>query len=382
MVWDWLFKSNYDERVKSVLKLQRSRNYILDNVARIATFCSDEEFYLLLFPVLYWGPFCDAKLAWNLCICVGLGLPIGNILKNIFCIRRPSSPPVWQFNTSNEEHEFALPSTHALLASAVSIHIAIHHITTYQHHEWTLLIGWLLFVIFWTTSISISRVYMGAHTFQDIVLGGMVGSIFGLTLSIVLEVLHDIFVRGSSSVVIISALFCIVLIHCHPIDKTSKINFYLSEGTFDYTSPLVGLTLGGIISRSWYFYVCRQCISTWDSDLLLRYLIGAPISISAYFILRKFLPYVLEPTFRLMRVRAHYIPYSDYAKYITTCIKQFSETIPNGDFNNNEEETRYQNPELLIAWVRIYTKFFMYTALTILVSVGIPVLTGWIIGEK
>jgi len=382
MVWEWLFKKSYDERIQAIIKLQRSRNYLLDNVARIATFCSDEEFYLLLFPLLYWGPFCDAKLAWNLCICVGLGLPLGNILKNLFCIRRPSSPPVWQFHTSSEEHEFALPSTHALLASAVSIHIALHHITTYQHYEWTLLIGWFLFVLFWTASISLSRVYMGAHTYQDIVLGGIVGSIFGLLLSIVLEILHDIFIQQSSSVVIISALFSIILLHFHPIDKSSKLNFYLSEGTFDYTSPLVGLTLGGILSRSWYFYVCQQCISTWNLDLFIRYIIGAPITISLYIVIRRLLPYIIEPIFRLFRIRAHYIPYSDYAKYISSRIKQFSE-IPNGDNSNYEENNgRHQNPELLIAWVRIYTKFFLYIALTYTVAVGIPVLCGWILEKK
>jgi len=382
MIWDWIIKTSYDERVQAVLKLQRSRNYILDSIARVATFCSDEEFYLMLFPLLYWGPICDTKLAWNLCICVGLGLPIGNILKNLFCIRRPSSPPVWQFNTSSEEHEFALPSTHALLASSVSVHIALYHITNYQHYDWTLLIGWFLFVLFWTISISLSRVYMGAHTFQDIVLGGIIGTIFGLLLSIVLEISHDYIVQSSYSVVLISALFSLLLIHCHPIDKSSRLNFYLSEGTFDYSSPLVGLTLGGILSRSWYTPVSKQCIPTPNLDLLLRYVIGGPLTIASYVLIRKTLPYIIEPIFRLFRIRAHYIPYSDYAKYITSCIKQVSE-ISNGYHVKEEEQNgRHQNPELLLCWVRIYTKFLLYIALTFTVAVVVPVITGWVLEKK
>jgi len=293
-------------------------------------------------------------------------------------------------NTSSEEHEFALPSTHALLASAVSIHIALHHITNYQHNEWTLLIGWFLFVLFWTASISLSRVYMGAHTYQDIVLGGIVGSIFGLTLSILLEILHDYIVERSSSVVIISALFSLIILHCHPINKENKLNFYLSEGTFDYTSPLVGLTLGSILSRSHYLFVHNQCISGWNKMLVLRYLVGTPISVGCYILVRRLLPYILEPIFRLLRVRAHYIPYSDYARYITSCIKQFSETeIPNGVIpHHGEEETngkihhQNQNPELLLAWVRIYTKFFLYLVLTYTVTAGIPVITEWILMKK
>jgi len=371
--------------VQSVLKLQRSRNYLLDNMARIATFCSDEEFYLLLFPLLYWGPICDAKLAWNLCICVGFGLSLGNILKNLFCIRRPCSPPVWQFHTSSEEHEFALPSTHALLASAVSIHIALHQITKYHHYEWTILIGWFLFVVFWTFSISLSRVYMGAHTFQDIVLGGIIGSIYGLLLSLVLEILHDSIVQGSYAVLIISTIFSVILIHFHPIDKSSRLNFYLSEGTFDYTSPLVGLALGAIISRSWEKFVGQQCIATWNTDLLLRYLIGAPVCIASYILIRRLLPYVIEPIFRLFRIRAHYIPYSEYAKYITSCIKHVSELpIEEKSVQQKEETTngKFPNPECLLAWVRIYTKFFLYMTLTVTVAVGIPVMDGWIFKKK
>jgi len=358
-----------------------------------------KNFYLMLFPLLYWGPICDVKLAWNLCVCVGLGLPIGNILKNVFCIRRPSSPPVWQVNTATEEHEFALPSTHALLASAVSIHIALYHITNYQQYEWTLLIGWFLFVILWTTSISLSRVYMGAHTFQDIVLGGIVGTIFGLTLSIILEILHDLLVAQSSSVVILSALFAIIIIHCHPINKDNRLNFYLSEGTFDYTSPLVGLTLGSILSRSHYLFVYNQCINGWNSKLLVRFGVGLPISISCYILVRKLLPKILEPIFRTLRIRAHYIPYSDYIKYITSCIKHFSEDIPNGVLLHHEDGTNgangangtngkhfqyqyQQNPELLLAWVRIYTKFFLYLVLTYTVVVGVPHICEWILEKK
>lgn len=67
MVFDWIFKESYEERVQAVLHFQRSRNSILDYAARFATFCSDEEFYLMMFPLLYWGPVCDVKLGKMLC---------------------------------------------------------------------------------------------------------------------------------------------------------------------------------------------------------------------------------------------------------------------------------------------------------------------------
>jgi len=344
----------------------------------------DEEFYLLMFPLLYWGPVCDAKLGWDLCVCIGLGLPIGNILKNLFCIRRPSSPPVWQLHTSNEEHEFALPSTHALLASSVSIVVAYHQIDRYEQYNWTVLLGWILFISVWTCSISLSRVYMGAHSYQDIVFGVIVGTIFGTILAFLLNRLHESLVQGSSFIDQCSVLFSFILLHGHPINKSTRLNFYLSEGTFDYTSPLVGLTLGGILSRSWYSPVSQQCIPTWNLDLFLRYIIGVPASIGSYILIRKLLPYLIEPIFKFLRIRAHYIPYTEFAKYLTNGIKVYSEGIPPGDIkeDNNTCNGKLPNPELLLAWVRIYTKFFLYIALTYTVAVFIPILTGFILEKR
>jgi len=387
MVWHWLFKKPYEDRVQAVLLFQRSRTNVFDFMARLATFCSDEEFYLLMFPILFWGPICDAKLASDLCVCIGLGLPIGNILKNIFCIRRPSSPPVWQNHTSNEEHEFALPSTHALLASSVSIFVALYHIRHYDHVNTIAILGWGILVLFWSCSISLSRVYMGAHSFQDIVLGGIVGSIYGVLLSLALSRLHESLVQGSSTVVIISCLFSIIIIHSHPINKSTRLNFYLSEGTFDYTSPLVGLTLGGIISRAWYSSTTQNCISTPNFDLILRYLIGVPISVLSYILIKKLLPYIIEPIFRLLGIRAHYIPYSEFARYVTNAIKQHSDnhTIINGEMYKEDTITtngKGANPDLLLAWVRIYTKFFLYLALTYIVAVIVPIIHGFILEKR
>jgi len=381
MVWHWLFSKSHEERVQAVLQFQRSRNGWFDYIARFATFCSDEEFYLMMFPLFFWGPICNPKLAWDLCVCIGLGLPLGNILKNIFCIRRPSSPSLWQVHTSNEEHEFALPSTHAILASSVSILVAYHQIGRYEDCNWLVLLSWGMFVLFWTCSISLSRVYMGAHSFQDIVFGGIIGSIYGIGLSIVLQRLHESLVQGSYVVVLLSTLISIVIIHGHPINKSTRLNFYLSEGTFDYTSPLVGLTLGGILSRPWYPNTTQQCITTWNLDLFLRYIIGVPTTITSYILIRRLLPYIIEPIFRLLRIRAHYIPYSEFAKYLTNAIKLQSEIIPQREQEENGSNGKIPNPELLIAWVRIYTKFFLYIALTYSVAVFVPVITG-LLSEK
>jgi len=393
-MFKWLNES-YEDRVKAVVHFQRFRgcSTLLDLIARIATFCSAEEFYLALFPILYWGPYCDAKLGYNLCVCVGLGLPIGNILKNTFCVRRPNSPQVWQYHTSNEEHEFALPSTHALLSASVSIYTALHHMSHYDHYQSVFLIlAWLLFVVAWTACISLSRVFLGAHSFQDIFLGSVIGMIHGLLLSVLLEVFHETLVEGSYWVMLCCLSFLLVVLHSHPIDKSSRLNFHLSEGTFDYTSPLLGLALGGMISRSWYFPVQEYCIPSWDFSLFIRYLFGFPISVASYFAIKKTLPHIIEPIMKSLKIKAHYISYSDYAKYLAQEIKCSAklEDSPGVDVVTGAaasvEETNGKvngkNPEYLLAWVRIYTKLILYVGLTFTVSVIVPLVAGLILNNK
>jgi hypothetical protein len=189
-------------------------------------------------------------------------------------------------------------------------------------------------------------------------------------------------VEGSSSIVIISSLFSFIIIHTHPINKSSRLNFHLSEGTFDYTSPLVGLTLGGILSRSWYFPVAKQCIANWNLDLFLRYFFGLPVAIASYILMKKFLPIIIEPIFKLLRIRAHYIPYAEFAKYVSSGIRHYSETQTEKIHTDFHTNGKYPNPDYQLAWVRIYTKFFLYVALTYTVAVLVPILTGLLLEKK
>jgi len=380
---EWFYES-YEDRVKAVVCFQeRFRTSILDGIARVATFCSDEEFYLITLTILYWGPICETKLAFNLCVCVGLGLPIGNILKNIYCVRRPSSPPVWHYATSNEEVEFASPSTHALLSSSVSLFTALHFLSNYDHHKSKLLlVVWIFVVLLWTVSISISRVYMGAHTFQDIVFGGTVGLFFGVLLSVALETFHETLIIGSPIISFLSLATVLLVLHAHPINKSTRLNFHLSEGTFDYTSPLLGLTLGGIICRNWFKSVELMCISTLNYELLFRFMIGTPFTIFSYILTKKLLPYFIEYFLKLLRIKAHYIPYTEFSKYVSIAIKYHTESNINKEKDDNNNG-KIQNPEYLLAWTRIYTKFILYVVLTFNVSVVVPVLTDmWFKNQK
>ncbi|CAE7433033.1 sppA [Symbiodinium sp. CCMP2592] len=80
------------ERVKegaqSVHRLQESfRCKVLDHVFPIASFFAEEEFYLLLLPLLFWCG--DYRFARHMTYVVCFGLVWGNLLKDVFRLPRP-----------------------------------------------------------------------------------------------------------------------------------------------------------------------------------------------------------------------------------------------------------------------------------------------------
>jgi len=299
-------------------------------------------------------------------------------------------------------------------------------------------LSWLVFVVCWTVCISLSRVYLGAHSFQDIVIGGIIGVPFGILSFSLLEIYHEKLVMEPFWIILFVMGIFVLFMHTHPIDKSSRLNFHLSEGTFDYTSPLLGLTLGGLLFRPWHVSTQEQCIASLNPSLLIRWVIGASVSIFSYIYIKKILPKFIEPIFKSLKIKAHYIPYSEFTKYVTHSIKSSTsiqetgqkveegievkngytngykngytngytnghetsnnghanshetsnnghanghETSNNGhDTSNNNGNTssngQYQNPELLIAWVRVYTKLCLYIVITYVTAVFVPQTTG------
>jgi len=88
-----------------------------------------------------------------------------------------------------------------------------------------------------------------------------------------------------------------------------------------------------------------------------------------------------------LNVKAHYIPYGEFAHYVGNGIKVHLEVltkntlVDNGHVDNGQVEIENENgklvnPEGLLAWGRIYAKFLLYVFLTFTVAVFVPVFTG------
>jgi len=145
----------------TVLAIQTYRMPVLDAVFQAITFMAEEEFYLVALPVLFW--IADYQLGFRLTFVICTGLFVGNIVKDVFQLPRPASPPVWRPHhnlDSTALQDFGFPSTHAMNAVTNSLVVAWHY--NRMHAPALMLCG------LYVGLLSFSRLYLGAHTGTDI----------------------------------------------------------------------------------------------------------------------------------------------------------------------------------------------------------------------
>jgi len=131
---------------------------------RFFTFLGEEEFFVLVMPVLFW------------CFSPGLGLRIGlllmvsNSLNTYLKMLFHSTRPYWLTNQVRgwvSETSFGFPSNHAQSAASIWGYLAV-----YFRWRWTWVIALLLIGL-----IGLSRVYLGVHFPSDVLGGWIIGAL-------------------------------------------------------------------------------------------------------------------------------------------------------------------------------------------------------------
>jgi len=353
---DWLYQDP-EIKCKFIQRAQRYRNKFLDQLFYYLSFVTEEEFCLPIFLPILWGPLSSVRLAIIVTHTIGFAVGGGNMLKNVFAIQRPDSKLVWK--PDNHHHrfsaEFGFPSTHTSHGFTFSMGFAYYLLTESGslYDPWSLIITALM-ILTWVMIISFSRIYLGAHSLQDVVGGWLLGFISG----IIIGPLSDLAVYGipeNSILFYIMFLSACIIFHYHPINRSSKLKFHFSEGTSDQSAPSIGCVAGG------YLIIFLGALSKERKApniqcLLLRYAIGLPISVGLYFIMRKTFPIILEKIFKLFNLESNFMPYSKFYDYLFVELEKSHSWKEEGVYNGK------------LCRVRAYAKFFQYVLISVVLG--------------
>ncbi|XP_077467236.1 sphingosine-1-phosphate phosphatase 2 isoform X1 [Stigmatopora argus] len=146
------------------------RNLLLHFLFLLSASLGHEVFYITCLPCIHWNldPFLCRRLVnmWTLV------MYIGQVMKDILKLPRPSSPPVVKLEM-RVDAEYGLPSTHAMAATAISFTLLI---SAPSRIQFQFEIG-LLMAVSLSTMVCLSRLYTGMHSILDVICGVLISAI-------------------------------------------------------------------------------------------------------------------------------------------------------------------------------------------------------------
>ncbi|XP_061684176.1 sphingosine-1-phosphate phosphatase 2 [Syngnathoides biaculeatus] len=146
------------------------RNRLLYFLFMFSAGLGHEVFYITCLPCIHWNldPFLCRRLVnmWTLV------MYIGQVMKDMLKLPRPSSPPVVKLEM-RVDVEYGLPSTHAMAATAISFTLLLSAPSRIQiQFELGLLIAVIL-----STMVCLSRLYTGMHSVLDVICGVLISAL-------------------------------------------------------------------------------------------------------------------------------------------------------------------------------------------------------------
>lgn len=248
------------------------------------TFLGNEEFYLVLLPLVYWC--IDRQIGIRLGFLSLFSAWVNSVFKYLFAIPRPADP---RLDLPHPETSPSFPSGHAQGAVVNWGYLA------YSFRNRILWIVAVLLIV----AIGLSRMVLGVHFPQDIIGGYLIGLV--LLLGYVwLEPTVSRWLgsqpRSLQSVLAVGVP--LVLIFLHPADTDG---LYPASGSITPLSAIAGFGLGLVMERA---SVRFQIEGVWWQRGL-RFLLGLVIVALFYFGIRVILPdemaYGLEALLRFVR---------------------------------------------------------------------------------
>jgi len=164
-----------------IIWLQGFSNTLTDWFFNFVSFFGEPEFYILLLGLIYWT--ISKRAGEFLGITLGLSISINNILKGIFMVERPHITYPDEINNmrASTATGSAFPSGHAQGANTIFFGIA-----AYFKRRGFWIFAWILMVL-----MMLSRMFLGVHYLQDVVVGSIIGLAIALLMHRAFTKLHE-----------------------------------------------------------------------------------------------------------------------------------------------------------------------------------------------
>ncbi|XP_041365449.1 sphingosine-1-phosphate phosphatase 2-like isoform X1 [Gigantopelta aegis] len=133
-------------------------------LAKMGAFLGEEQFFLIFFPFVVWN--LDSVLGRETIMVWFAVMYLGQASKDFLNVPRPPSPPVVCLEGKHLD-ESAMPSTHAMVGTAMPVVLTVLTCTRYQCSY--LLVGSV--AVLWCALVCLSRLYLGVHTILDVLCG-------------------------------------------------------------------------------------------------------------------------------------------------------------------------------------------------------------------
>lgn len=165
----------------------------------------DEAFYVSFFPFWFWnidGAVCRrVATIWVIIMYIGQGL------KDIIRWPRPKCPPVIRLE-EKWALEYGMPSTHAMVATAVPFSFLYY---TMYRYEYPVILG-VIVCSFWCLLVCGSRLYLGMHTVLDVIVGVLLVGILMFVVVPFIDAIDNFTLTQPYSPVYIVGIYILMII--------------------------------------------------------------------------------------------------------------------------------------------------------------------------
>lgn len=191
------------------------RTPVLDSYFAFSANLGTHTFFMLFLPLLFW---CDyGRLGRALVNLLASGVIVSGIIKDLFCLPRPVSPPLQRITMSGSAAlEYGFPSTHTTNAVSVALYLIWFVADQSSTISSEAKVFWTAFCYLYAGSIAFGRLYCGMHGFTDVVAGGALGALLTFCEIGYGDEVYNWIISGSFTHPLILTLFLFVVIRTHP----------------------------------------------------------------------------------------------------------------------------------------------------------------------